>query len=44
MYIHNSFEQQSHFENIEEGQQTMYMDKLARAFEFYESKRTEGDI
>ncbi len=43
MYLHNSFEQQSHFDSSEEGGQK-YMDKLAKAFEFYESKRTSGDI
>jgi len=36
MYLHNAFEQQSHFEKEHE---VPFMDKLARAFEFYESKR-----
>ena len=47
MYIHNSFEQQSHFTNeleLLDGDGQSYMDKLARAFEFYEAKREAGDI
>ena len=44
MYIHNSFEQQSHFSNELEQDGQSYMDKLARVFEFYESKREAGDI
>jgi len=43
MYLHNSFEQQSHFEK-EQDVSTLYMDKLAKAFEFYEGKRQEGEI
>ena len=44
MYIHNSFEQQSHFCNELELDGQSFMDKLARVFEFYESKRLAGDI
>lgn len=41
MYLHNVFEQQSHFEKDHE---LTFMDQLARAFEFYEGKRQAGDI
>ena len=39
MYLHNTFESQSHF--CEESE---YMDKLKRAFEFLESKRQEQKL
>ena len=43
MYLHNTFEQQSHFDvpsvEVSEQDSQLYMDKLAKAFEFYESKR-----
>ena len=40
MYLHNAFEQQSHF--LETNEQ--FMQKLAKAFEFYEERRLMGDI
>ena len=39
MYLHNSYESQAHFINDE-----AYFDKLAKAFEFYETKRESQDI
>ena len=42
MYLHNAFEQQCHFEKGHDA--VPFMDKLARAFEFYEEKRESGDI
>ena len=39
MYLHNAFESQAHFLS-----ETEFMDKLAKAFEFYESRRASGDI
>lgn len=40
MYLHNAYESQSHF--LENEQQ--FLDKLSKVFEFYESKRIDGDI
>ena len=40
MYIHNAYESQSHFFQNDD----QFLDKLAKAFEFYESKRIDGDI
>ena len=42
MYLHNAFEQQYHLDK--ETDAILFMDKLARAFEFYEEKRASGDI
>ena len=39
MYLHNAYESQSHFMTDEQ-----FFDRLAKAFEFYESKRSENDI
>mmetsp|Transcript_16556 Transcript_16556/g.28162 ORF Transcript_16556/g.28162 Transcript_16556/m.28162 type:complete len:326 (+) Transcript_16556:177-1154(+) len=40
MYLHNAYESQANFL----GDDQVFMDKLARAFEFYEGKRDSGDI
>ena len=39
MYLHNAYESQAHFMDDE-----VFFNKLAKAFEFYESKRESGDI
>jgi hypothetical protein len=39
MYLQNSYESQAHFVSDD-----VYFDKLAKAFEFYEKKRTTKDI
>jgi len=40
MYLHNAYEQQSHYTASDD----VFFEKLAKAFEFYESKRESGDI
>ena len=40
MYLHNAFESWSHFTTDTDA----FYDKLAKAFEFYESKRQTEDI
>mmetsp|Transcript_23438 Transcript_23438/g.36109 ORF Transcript_23438/g.36109 Transcript_23438/m.36109 type:complete len:88 (-) Transcript_23438:495-758(-) len=40
MYLHNSYESQAHFVRDDDH----YFERLARAFEFYEEKRQEGQI
>ena len=39
MYLHNAFESQSHSVDLQG-----FYDRLARAFEFYETKRQSQDI
>ena len=40
MYLHNAYEYQSHYTASDD----VFFSKLAKAFEFYESKRLSGDV